>query len=284
MRPHLWLVVLAATTAGCGGLVTGGGTPTVTPVDVPAQSTPTETPARIAPGVARFGVVDTSALGTAHADLLERRSFTLRQRLRVKPQADPDSQWITYEERIAVETRTHYSVSNSEVYYREGDYPVVRNNTEYAAGGWIYSRYGGDPEATTYDVRRMRGPPGFTAEINETIQRYLTVAESNVTIGRFDGQRYYLIRGKTAKSTRVNPIYNLTVTAYVTEEGFVRALNASFIGGNTDSVLYYEYSFTYRKVGETTVDRPAWIDAAREQSNLSAGTPAGGTPTAETAR
>ncbi|MFB6309202.1 MAG: hypothetical protein ABEH35_07720 [Haloarculaceae archaeon] len=297
MRWRLVLIVLAAVTAGCGGFIGGEQTPTVTPAGLPATETPTPQQERLAPGIAEYGVADVNALAAAHRESLEGQSYTRYERMNITPQMVGPAPTRTMEQRVAVENETTYAVFATRTFRpREQSIRPLRNYSAYGSGGTVYARYrfAGEDQMRYSVQTNGSGTERFRIDIGQRIIRFLDADRTNVTVTEYRGQRYYLIRGRGPQTRQLRPLQELTVRAYVSKSGFVRAMTAEYLAGSSGRVSRYHYHFEYRKVGETTVDRPEWIETAMAAINSTStngtstndtsinGTPANGASTGGT--
>lgn len=240
------LVVALVVLAGCGSLASEPEpepTQTLTPAPVPE---PTPTPSDpLPPGVTTSGVTDRDALVAAHTAALANRSFTLRVRI---SRGDETNLRL-----LRVEDARRY-------YYRDETQAVEGARTEFVRGQFRYARtveslaglqfgrYLGADYADRYGQ-----VPG------KTLGSYLPAGNATVLRTTAGGQRRYELRADRPPEREVNPRRNYTVRATVRPDGFVTALEASYVlphdGGETNVTVTVEYS----DLGATTVDPPDWV-------------------------
>jgi hypothetical protein len=258
------LVVTLLLLAGCNRLPLDSGqeqpTETVTPVPVSdrgSTSVPTDIPdATLPPGVRPNGSVDRAALVQAHHDALAGRSFTLVSN-------ENQIQYAT--ERSANFTR-RIEVSGDRTLIDEQD---SLNNVQqlFLTDCDGFRRYDNDADGE-YEYATYDGSIGVgSIDGTDHLRRSLPDREFDVAVVESSGRRYLRLHAPTgypperlAESSDSAAVWNYTVTAYVTESGFVQNLQLAY-----DMNTYYgqpqriEVSFDYRSVGETTIDSPKWL-------------------------
>lgn len=255
-------VVVAAllVLAGCGGLSFGAGdgpaTPpeTLTPVPVSspgATSTPIERP----PGVSLVGIVDARRLREAHEAFLAGRSyrFTLDYDL-----TGPDRSGPPYEQGFR--RRAVVEPGRFLVWQTDDGRPVNQSLFVNESGGYLRVVEG---NVTRSETLARPGPSEDYVPSGQIIQRFLAGMAPNVTRIERGGRTYYRLYDSTglppALEQQAAVIYNYSVTAYVTPEGFVRSMTVTFerswdVGQEHVSIRFY-----YEAVGSTSVERPAWV-------------------------
>ncbi|WP_123535608.1 DUF7537 family lipoprotein [Halosimplex salinum] len=246
MNWRLVSVVSIVVLAGCGSVLDGDtdlnrdtSTETLTPAPVPQM---TETPVPLPPGVTDSGVRDTDALLDAHQSLLETQSYTLRVRLRVDE--------TRYTRFIRVETPTRY-YSHDVLGGNDG------NVTQFASGPFIYVRtaYAG---ITRYDrLDNTRPPESRTVRLS---RQFLQVGDAVVSETTVDGRLAFVIRGNYSTLPEMERIRNVSIRAVVEPTGLVRSMNASYVRTGRTGPATVTRSFAYDDVGETTVERPDWVE------------------------
>jgi hypothetical protein len=246
-------VVVSLVLAGCGSVVGGNGaaeasdsvsapTPTLTPVSVPEVTTASPT---LPPGVSGDSVTDSAALYDAHMAYLQGRSYTLEVRVR----ADE----VRSERLFRVETPTRY--------YRQDLLPG-RNFTRYADDETVYTRTAiGDNElfARSDDVDR---PSAHTIRLSKA---FLQLDEVRVAETLVDGRLHYELTGSYPVHPTVETLRNVSIAAVVHPAGFIRSLNVSYVAARSGTETNVTRTFAYTDVGETTVERPAWVDRVPEE-------------------
>lgn len=244
--------------AGCGG--SANPTPTTTPAPVPGSGGNATLP----PGVDADSV-NATALADAHLRAVENQSYVLVvvERRRVGEQElgarftgtrkvvrVAGDRFLS--EDAALSARAAFSATVVErVVYGEGSEQYVRSDTE---NGTIYS---------VSPVSRGR----YAAIGASLVARYLAVGNASIFATVNGGAE---IRG--SRPTTVNGTY-YTVEARVGPDGFVREIRANYLD---DEGTPRWVTVRYRQVGNTSVDRPDWIDDAVENGTATRSpTPAG---------
>jgi len=265
---RLLAVVTLVVLAGCGSFVgsgDGGGDQTdagpeaVTPAPVP-ETTPTPDPWPVAPGLSTNGVVNVDALVAAHLRAVRDQSYVWREWRGTSPS---ETVPLELRQRARVEgedTYTHWMVRTvgSRV-------PMEANYSQYVVDGAGYA------EVPSYGlnrtVRRSVQATGATERIGtETavaIRLYLNRSSDRTTVSRtsVDGQRYYRVESEGGSVVAVANPSNVTVSALVSADGFVRSLSVRYRRDAFDGTAWVRYEFAYDSVGETTVDPPDWVTA-----------------------
>lgn len=254
------LVVLA----GCSGLVGGDGDVTPAPDVTPADVSPDLHGGTIAPGLTESELVNASALAAAHERVLSNRSFTSTYRLRL---LDADGSVVRESvtqgqyaaDRLQYDTSARYTGAFAEARgaerresWADGDHRYVR----WLRGGeWEYQRQELRPPA--------RLSPGGTVEP-------LLSGATGVAIKRLgDGGEWERYRVEATEFENLgDSVRNATLTAVVDERGYVSEVRVVIV---LDTGLRQVVEATYSTVGDTTVERPAWVDEAREVVNATGG-------------
>jgi hypothetical protein len=281
---RLEVVALAAllVTAGCSGLgpVSGDGTATssLTPVPIPESDDREE----LAPGLTADGVESPEALADGHAASLSNRSYqlavnrtvryengTLREQLLLDLSVAADRSYVVEtgtagpEAPVFLGTPPARAVfwSNGSVYARQ----LTRDNettyTEFqptdGAGTWRYWArtvpFGG----------QLASPRGFIettfASVPVRITRRVPAGET-VT---------YWVAGNQATGplSDVSDPQAVDLRARVTTSGLMRSLTLSYVGTMDGETVTVRWTVRYEDVGNTTVERPAWIDRALGQAS-----------------
>jgi hypothetical protein len=267
-------VVALVVLAGCGSFAGGGGggdgesgadgnsapgnaDGTVTAAPVP-EVTPTPDPWPVAPGLSAQGVVNVDALVAAHLRAVRGQSYVWREwRGRSPNETVP----LELRQRARVESENtygHWSVRTvgSRV-------PMEANYSQYVVDGAGYAEvpsYGLDRT-----VRRPVEATGATERIGTeaavAIGLYLNRSPARTTVSEttVDGRRYYRVVSEGGPIVAVANPSNVTVTALVSAEGFVRSLSVRYRRDEFDGTGWVRYEFAYENVGETTVDPPDWV-------------------------
>lgn len=277
MRVTPAAVVVLLLIAGCSAAPalddTDSATPTVTPVDVPADYA-------YAPGVTTDGVTDPATLAAAHERAIDGTSFrltanrtvryangTLREQLRVDVALTEDR---TY--RASAATRgpaapvflgrppangTYWSdgsvyvrklTRDGETTYNEFDVPGS------GAGTWRYWTrtvpFGGE-QAT---------PGGFYASLFAAVPTRVT---GENTSGSF--VTYRLVDDGPPVDRfqdEVTDVRNVRLVASVRGDGLVTALSLRYDGTVDGATVRVVRTVRYGGVGSTTVARPSWFEKA----------------------
>lgn len=285
-------VAMLLVTAGCNGLVPGGGpadTPTVTPAPVP-EASPTDDPERL--GVSEL--TDGRELARAHAENLRNASFTvvanrtatywngsLHSRLRIRLQAASDGQ--TYRASVAVAgpggpvflgrppaAATFWS--DGETYVRRFD---TGNRTVYNRFSPSFGYAG--TRAYWLEIVALDGTP--RRDVAETFGSFRLRVTDRSDVG---GTTVYRLVGSAPQSRGfvddnedVGGVRNASLTARVTEGGLVRSYRVTYTAETpTGAVVNVVRRIRYERVGATTVTRPSWYDrAVGNESNGTRDTP-----------
>lgn len=259
-------VAILAATAGCSALA-GPSTPTesVTPAPVPTiESTPTPEPT-LAPGLTPRGVQDPDALADAHVEAIHGRSYVWRMEEFRSTRRDSSVANANRSKTLRVEDerRYRYGTDRREL-GRHGDDRYQFNFTEYAEGDRSYRRYYelGATRPTFEDSAAANASHVYGGHATGRITLFLDLPEATVVERERDGQRYYRVTGDLDAIPAVGGVTNGSVTATVTPEGFVRTLDATYRRAVRNRTQRVTYSYAYENVGNTTVERPAWVAPA----------------------
>lgn len=270
------LAVCLVLLAGCNGLAPADSPATardtVTPVPADAVETPEDAlrPSALPPGIGPDGSVNVSELLAAHEAALGDRSFTWTATYNhtnvdrgfpveasdKRVQRGPDGAFLGVTRRPHLETvRVLYADET-------GGYARLTRGGE-----------GGDArEAQALDAR-------YYVTTASHVRAYLAVSEADLATVERDGRTYYRVHAtEPPEAIRYRhpsaPVSNFTATAYVTPDGFVRAMHVSYdveIRNATNSVAL---RLAYEDVGETRFERPSWVDALRGNERTGGQTPA----------
>ncbi|WP_135362983.1 hypothetical protein [Halosimplex halophilum] len=270
------LVVLS----GCTGLGGGGSTPAGTedgqsgpggstgsaPSSAAAPESGSRTAAAaLAPGLTADGVSDPLALVNAHTAVLRSDPFTVRYELR----RDGDDYNVT--QRLSGEVDLNGTVRARAVQWvnTTGSAPAVYENRSgrtdtWRDGGTVFHRAVENGSATYDRVLAMNASlsPNLLTQRRDLAEYLSNVEDQTVTEVTRDGETYYRLAGSFQKPYRNGPT---NVTAYVAPSGLVAELVVEEAGAERvgPSVL----RVTYEDPGETTVERPEWVSAARAATN-----------------
>ncbi|WP_255197242.1 hypothetical protein [Halorarius litoreus] len=287
MRWRLVVPVLALVLAGCSGFggLDGSGdsrTTTLTPVDVPERSTAVDaTPStataenRLLPGLTTEGVTDPFVLADAHHDLLANRSYTrITDRTLDGPNGTLRS---THQElRVAEGGRRYHLTATSE---SAPSYPV--SAVASRLGLWYDDAPAlfrvGQGENVSYRVGMtgsLDGPVGDITGEDRLVGLYGTVDRWSVKpMVSWNNQRLLVLESREPPDhdvlrlpTLVEEPRDAELQVVLTNDGGVVShrlrYNATFDGQPVRVVEHVRYV----QVGSTTVDEPAWLDEAIEET------------------
>lgn len=192
-------------------------------------------------GVSPDGAVDPRVVSRVHRVTLDDRSYTARLRYR---EYENGSLAGRYTEVLQVENESHYASRVTSTGTLEGAPMRIAAADIYADGATEYVRKGGDRWSLTVRdgdpfLPLVRNYLAWKFSVNDT-------AVERVPAGvrvRFAGEAY-------GTSTPV------TGYAVVTEEGLVRSLRRSY---ELESGTRVVVTLNTTRVGETTVEQPAWV-------------------------
>ncbi|MFB6309205.1 MAG: hypothetical protein ABEH35_07735 [Haloarculaceae archaeon] len=270
---RVWLVALAALTAGCNGFALGASTPTATPAPTPEPATPTPGPQQFAPGITEFGIANASAIAAAHRRALRDRPYVWEeQRESATASSDDPRRWNVVR-TVTVENATRFHERITRTLHREGGQSrLLREQSAFVASGTNYEQlntYSDDPQYWSHPTNQTGRQ--FVAESGRIVRRFLSVEQSNVTVVEDDGERQYLVRGHNLDTDATYPVFNYRVRATISESGLVRSMTATFGVGNAGPTREFRYHFEVRNVGSATVNEPLWVPTVRAQANATGG-------------
>lgn len=276
MSVHRLAVALLLVLAGCGSVSSPDGdrepTPTATPVPVPTDASGGGSGDALAPGLATTGVYAPDRLARAHASALAGRSFTLerrvettgvdgtlRQRDRSVLRYGPDRRRFAYD-LVQVDRRGERETRSRIRRYADGERVFVAltrgNRTNYSLLR--------GPDGALYDPERVF-PQNATGE--RTLERVLLLADTRVRErSTVDGVPVY--RVATLAPQSVPPLENLSLVAQVTADGLVRGYHLTYEADREGRRTLVDVRVTYRRVGETTVEPPPWVEVARAATGV----------------
>ncbi|WP_276272705.1 hypothetical protein [Haloarcula litorea] len=234
-------VVACLLLAGCGGFAAGDRA-TVTPAPVPETRT-------VAPGVTTDGVVSPTALASAHEAALADTTYTLTLVERVGDR----------ERRFALRVGR-----DGRFRYRGERFGERYSQTVFSDGRAEYRREQ-RPLGVRYEYEGPTdGTDGFGRITGRLIEAYLPTGPAQV--GEREGGVAVTVARPPADAAGLE---NYTVGLSVTPAGLVRSFTLAFRDETRDVSI--SYRFRYSAVGETSVERPAWVD--EQWGNASAVTP-----------
>ncbi|MEF8868569.1 MAG: hypothetical protein V5A85_08630 [Haloarculaceae archaeon] len=264
--------------AGCGSVAPAGdGTPTrtVTAAPLPGETPTPRGPPVLAPGLSTEGVFDAARLADAHAATLSATSFTaVREERRRYANGSLRSGYRSVVRMAAGGERFRYALNQTDV---RGGSPREQGLARYSNGSVVYVAITRDG-ATTYSVLGGEDPvePSTVFPGNATarfgVARLFGSLRFDV-LGRetVDGRTVYRVGVENGSQT-LSGLRNVTMNATVREDGLVTRYRLTYeVGG-----LRVFVTVEFRRVGETAVEPPAWLPAARNATGV--GTGAGGGP------
>ena len=258
------LVVVLVVLAGCSGVtVVDRTTETVTPAPVPAPQTETETgDDTLPPGVSGRGVTNVHALVRAHQSATSDMSYTWRVE-RVTNTSTPGRENLTTARHVAhVENASVYDYwTNHRTVQRGGRTRYLGNYTEFTDPSGRHVKYEDTEENTQYrKTEPVRAHVRIGDESTAAIDHYLDADDARLAVVLVDGERYYKLRGRNATFATTEPVENYTVEALVRPDGFVRAVTVNYRIGQGEQRRSITYRYEYTAIGNTTVDRPNWVE------------------------
>jgi hypothetical protein len=215
------------------------------------------------PGLTADGIVDLNALAAAHERAVANGSYTVWADTYRPPANVTDAGRVQEDVDVRVDG-DRFSVVTSVEATRNGDRSVVRR--VYGEGD---ARYVADATGGNVTYRRV-GPDRAAPSVGPTpdyfastaVLRYLSTPESTVT-GRteFDGRPAYRVAGRGRPSgLGFEGLVSYSVTAVVSSDGLVYDLTAQYSVVRDARRYDVQFEWTYDRLGETTVERPAWVD------------------------
>lgn len=246
--------------AGCNG---GFG------ITESAQSPTPDAPAETPPGLSASNVTDGFALADAHADALAGANFTVRGRHTLTAANGTRLVNATAVRQVAAD---HDRVATQRTFdgarERPFETPVDRVDS-WSNESHLHYRLSG-PNGTEYTVSNVSGgrvdvvdPTG-----RRTLQSYYLHAESS-TVAAVDGSielRLTLSPDVNASATPPVDVTERTATVTMTESGRVERYRVEYTGrlrNAPDTTVEGVRVVEFGALGETAVERPAWIPAAR---------------------
>lgn len=295
--------------AGCGGLGSaadaGGGSDaraTLTPVDVPGESTPARTPTTdLPPGVTSDGVEDPFALARAHTEALDGRSYTVRSVVTTRYENGSLRGRRRTVARVGADRRrfhvAHVTLGPRPPFrpLRQGAVRTPGRSAFWSDGRrllWSVTRPDGtvyrsvppeeyDPGEYDSDESRVwerwRGPAEIGGE-----DIYLTLNAVRTTVTGTGGNASELrveatgqsSAGSVAEAHSIGAAYeyplgaefdtvsSVELTATLAPDGFVREYRFAYVVGEADARVRVVRRVTYSAVDRTSIARPGWYDRA----------------------
>jgi hypothetical protein len=286
---NVMVLVALILLAGCSGLSGLGSEPpevSVTPADVPTNAKPATPSEQIAPGVLPTGVYNASALAHAHARILGSTSFTIRTNRTYRYQNGTLARWITGIQRV--ESGPPLRIQTHSRYHIQRLYPQ-RSNVSIALESDLWFSLDNGYQRTTYAnnttrystlsqrIRSINSPILTRAwRINKTLSN----VDTQVTRHTRNGSTYYRIKGPVPHGNP-SPLLssnkqNSSQWLLIDSRGVIHEYHITvYTSGPKETAIKRHFSITFRKIGNTTVERPAWVETARNRT-----TPANRTETA----
>lgn len=261
-RATLLLMLLVAV-AGCGGPLAGGSgvdegadgeTTTLTPVPLTEENGSTEV-AELAPGLSRTaGVIDSERLLDAHAVTLANTSYTA---IVVSARRDSNgSVQSRYNRSVRVEAsdRFHYVLR-----FETRDEPRL---TELWRDNDVAYEATTANGTTTYQT--LDAPPLPTLLSASDLERLFDRLSTRVVETTIRNETsVYLVEGGPRD---LPPLYDVRFTARITEQGLIQSYELTYAIEREETRRTVTVDATFTAVGETTVDRPPWYEAATEST------------------
>lgn len=296
-------LAVALVAAGCAS-PSGPSTapPSVTPAPVPADTPTTSWPAPtpLAPGVTTAGIVDPAAVVAAHRRALSNRSYTVVVTTSVVAAGDPDGagygprrEGLPGAPLVAVREVSRVGSGGQPAYRLRavggpvaGPVPVVPGGERGAvsppatAATWTngtagFRRVVGD-DRLAYAAVPPDGAAGSALRPSSTVPSFglLEAVSTEVVVSAHPGG-FVQLSGYRATvdpdapypmAERVAAPRELHLAAELSPSGVVLELDVSYLGTLDGRPVAVEHSFDLRDLGSTTVDRPAWVATAGNES------------------
>lgn len=272
--------IIVVLLAGCNFLGSGPSvnTPAVTPADVPTDS-PTTTPReQIAPGVLPTGVYNASALLHAHSQILGTTSFTIRTNRTYRYPNGTLAMWTTRTRQIEsgpplrVQSRYRLRVQRLYPRHRNRSSVIAQDMWYRSDDGYWRSIYANNTTRYRVVPERIRSSDLLyyltqAQRINET----LSGADTQVTRITRNGSTYYRIEGPVSRDSlffsSAGDQQNATQSLLIDPRGVIHRYELNIpIDGPRDTTMHRRYSITFLNIGNTTVEKPAWVETARNRT------------------
>ncbi|MDQ2071445.1 DUF7537 family lipoprotein [Haloarcula sp. NS06] len=250
-------VVVLLLTGGCNAFV-GADTAdkgTVTPAPVPtAAESDTATSLDPPPGVTTDRLDNVALLSAAHRQALNGTTYTLNERYSEFTIGN-DSTSVRREETVAVESPTRYRDEMVRMTTDSNGAVKRYEQSTYADGtNWYERRDNGTVERQRGEVRFSRDKYAYRTAFY--LNRYAVVNQSATDVVTRDGSRLYRIRGSGGEIPTTERLEEFRIELLVEPAGLVRRFSVWY--RTEDRIV--EYSFWYEDIGETTAERPAWLN------------------------
>ncbi len=285
-----------AVLVGAGAFVGGWGVGAATGIgpfgsgdsasaDPPETPTPEPEPTVAVPGLSRDGVADANRLAEAHTNRIEATSFTISSIQTVHAQSGSLLASLGITTRIGADRRFQSEIATGGPDGRPlfGRYPAEA--ALFSAGDRLYRKLTVDGETThrsaplgfgvngwfywssTYPFGSIYySAEGFYRDLFASVPVSLTSIES-------DGDPPYQLVASGTSLAEPNPqtfplvdaddgIEAVDLVATVTGSGLVESLRLAYEGQRDSAPATAQVTTRYRNLGDTTVERPEWVDRA----------------------
>ena len=208
------------------------------------------------PGVFPNGTVRAAALAAAHERGLADRSYTWTYRVRREGTVAGVAPDLTLVRVRTTADRTVFVVEQPDDDWTPDRTLYVENGT-----GYLGSLSGADPRVLVTDDP---GTPERYVGAGEAIGRFLSGPGFDVAVVERHGRRFYRLYRRNGSlpaelAGGATNGSNVTATAYVTPAGVVRTLAVEYERPGAGPRDRVSLRFDYAAVGETAVERPAWV-------------------------
>ncbi|WP_135824785.1 DUF7537 family lipoprotein [Halorussus ruber] len=224
----------------------------------------------LAPGLNESGVTDAAALSSAHARYLRNRSYTVRSNITVSDLDGTVRARGNSTKRIAHDPLRLTSDSDvsghprlAGLYQHDMSVWASENGTWYAIER---------PNGTTYRKVSNELRPPFAARTSRDTLFVLFSALNTTTEGVGDGPEgaSYLVESTgirnpdtLAGQLRADSVRNVSLSAIVGQQGLVREYRIAYTATRGNNTTRVRQTVQFTALGETTVERPAWHDEAK---------------------
>lgn len=254
-----WRVVvvgLSVLLSGCGTFLTPSAPQeTVTPAPVPTTSPEPPSETELAPGLGARGSFNATRLADAHRQAASNRSYVWRERLNVTAENGTTPIIVRSQLRTETEGRYLFRTSSSDRFWYHTEFAngTDRFQRRFVAGGVALRKR---PMATATHQ--------FTPLATAAITQYLAVDEVSISRSSANGEPVYLLTADSDAISGLGDLRNYSVEAKVTPAGFVHSLRVHHVSYYDDQRQVVRYRMGYRRLGNTTVERPVWVDSVAE--------------------
>jgi hypothetical protein len=271
-------LILLAGCSGFPGLGPDSSDVRVTPANVPTDTQPVTPSEQIAPGVLPTGVYNASILAHAHSQALGTTSFTIRTNRTYRYQNGTLARWTTGIQRV--ESGPPIRIQSRSRYHVQRLYPR-RSNVSPALGSDLWSGPDNGYQRTIYAnnttrystlSQRIRSVNSSVFARARMINKTLSNVDTQVTRLTRNGSTYYRIEGPVSREYRRLPQstdqQNTSQWLLIDSRGVIHEYHITiYTSGPEETIMERHYSITFRKIGNTTVERPAWVETARNRTS-----------------